>query len=214
MGDIQNPWVAAAAAATGAETSEPTPAEVSAPVAVPTVGAPTGVAAPLSNLVPPDAADRFGQRIAATTGQLWLVSTHGGAGSSTLGAVFDLPAVTRAWPYANGASVDVLLVCRSNLHGLETARMAAREWASAEWAAVNLPGVQVRGLVVVADAPGRTPKPLRQLEEHVSGAVPYVWRVPWHEPLRTSPVSRELAEGPWKQFAQQIHVLRTQGTDE
>lgn len=213
MGEMGNPWIAAAAAASGTDqTAAPEPAEVheTGPVIQP----PSGVAAPLANLIPPEAADRFGRHVAAQPGQLWLVSTHGGAGSSALGAALGLPAVTRAWPYAAGRPVHVLLVCRSNLHGLETARLAAREWASQQWAASNLPGVQVHALVVVADAPGRTPKPLKQLEEHVSGAVPRLWRVAWEERLRTNPSTPGLVLGAWKSLAQQVQLLRKQVTDE
>lgn len=213
MPDTGNPWITAATAAAGTDRL-PAAAPADPDVALPTIASRTGISAPLANLIPPEAADRFGRHVAAQPNQLWLVSTHGGAGSSALGAALGIPAVTRAWPYASGSPVHVLLVCRSNLQGFESARLAAREWASREWATTNLPGVQLHGLVVVADAPGRTPKPLRQLEEHVSGAVPRLWRVEWEERLRTNPPTPELAIGPWRSFAQQVQLLRNQLTHE
>lgn len=210
MADTGNPWLAAAVV-----SAEPAALEaVDSGDELPVMGSPTGVASSLVDLIPPEAADRFGHYVAAQPGQLWLVSVHGGAGSSALGSALGLPAVTRAWPYAGGDAVHVLLVCRSNLHGFEMARLAAREWASQDWATRNLPGVQVHGLVVVADAPGRIPRPLKQLEEHVSGAVPRVWRVAWEERLRTNPSTPELVLGPWKSLAQQVQLLRRQVTDE
>jgi len=173
------------------------------------VPAPTGVASPVPDLVPPEAADRFGRYVAAEPGQLWLVSAHGGAGSSALGQALGLPAVTRAWPFAPGEPVHVILVCRSNVAGFEAARLAAREWASG-----SLPGVQLHGLAVVADAPGRLPKPLKQLEEHISGAVPRTWRIGWEERLRVAPPTPELAQGPWKSLALQVQLLRRQINNE
>ncbi|WP_454111251.1 DUF6668 family protein [Leifsonia shinshuensis] len=180
---------------------------------MPSTGGPvleeTGTTAPILDLAPPNPIDRFGRIIEAEAGQLWLVSTHGGAGASTLGTALNLPAVTRAWPHANGHAIHVVLVCRSNLHGFESGRLAAREWASN-----SLPAVRVHGLIVVADAPGRLPKSLRQLEQHISGAVPRVWHIDWEEQLRTNPATPELAAGPWKSLAQQVQLLRKQVTEE
>jgi hypothetical protein len=40
------------------------------------------------------------------------------------------------------------------------------------------------GLVLVADAPGRLPKPLGELKHLVSGGYSKVWEVPWVEAWR------------------------------
>jgi hypothetical protein len=168
----------------------------------------TGITRPIRDLTPPAEEERLDSFIADDADSLWLVSAHGGAGSSTLGAVYGLPAVTRRWPLAPKGS-HVVLVCRANLVGLETARTVAREWASN-----NLPNVQVHGLIIVADAPGRTPKPLQQLASHVSGAVPRVWHIEWVEQLRTSPATPELAAGPFKSLTPQIQLLREQITNQ
>lgn len=64
-------------------------------------------------------------------------------------------------------------------------------------------GVVLAGLVVVAAAPGRTPKRIDALLDLVCGAYPRVWEVPWveewllaghAEPLPMPPVVRQLDE--------------------
>jgi hypothetical protein len=164
----------------------------------------TGLTRPIPGLTPPAEKERLDSFIADDADSLWLVGAHGGAGSSTLGAAYGLPALTRRWPISREGT-HVVLVCRANLSGLETARSAAREWASND-----LPNVQVHGLIIVADAPGRAPKPLQQLATHVAGTVPRVWHVDWIEQLRTSPATPELATGPLKSLTPQIQLLREQ----
>ena len=73
----------------------------------------------------------------------------------------------------------VVLVARSNIPGLRAARLAATEWASR-----SLPGIQVAGLVVMADAPGRLPKEIRDFSRVVGGGVPHVWHFPWVDAWR------------------------------
>jgi hypothetical protein len=73
----------------------------------------------------------------------------------------------------------VLLVARTSAAGLTAAQSALREWGSG-----SLPDVTVIGLVLVADAPGRLPRPLDYFATVVAGAAPLVARVPWIEQLR------------------------------
>ncbi|WUU98618.1 hypothetical protein OG417_51025 [Actinoallomurus sp. NBC_01490] len=73
----------------------------------------------------------------------------------------------------------MLLVARSHASGLCAAQAAARQWAAGV-----LPNVRLLGLVVVADAPGKRPKPLKDLVHLISGGVPQVWELPWVEALR------------------------------
>ena len=48
----------------------------------------------------------------------------------------------------------------------------------------------LHGLVLIADAPGKLPKPLKDFAQVVSGAVPRVWHLPWVEAWRLGePVS-------------------------
>ena len=77
-----------------------------------------------------------------------------------------------------GAAANVVLVARTHASGLKAAQEALRDWAAGD-----LP-VKLLGLVLIADAPGRLPKPLRDLAQLVAGGAPTVWRIPWHEPWR------------------------------
>ena len=65
------------------------------------------------------------------------------------------------------------------MHGLRAAQSAATQWAAG-----LAPFVQLIGLVVVADAPGKMPRPIRELTHLVSGGVPRTWHVPWNEAWR------------------------------
>ena len=119
---------------------------------------------------------------------VWVMGAHGGAGESTVAALLKGAVATdHAWPVReeHGGQDDqaedvVLLVCRSNSAGLRAAQLAAIEYGSG-----SLPGALV-GLVVMADAPGRLPKPLADQLRLVAGAVPHLWQLPWVEAWRTN----------------------------
>lgn len=115
-----------------------------------------------------------------STPALWLLGTHGGAGESVLaGLVSSWEEANHAWPYpVDGSTAPVLLVARTHLHGLLSARAAATQWAAGNTHA------DVLGLALIADAPGRLPRPLRELAQVVSGGVPRTWTVPWTESWR------------------------------
>jgi hypothetical protein len=107
------------------------------------------------------------------------LGVHGGAGVSTLKrAVPGGRDASRAWPAAP-ESQPVVLVARSSANGLRAAQNAAQQWASG-----MVSGVELLGLVVVADAPGKLPKSLRDRVRLVSGGVPRLWEIPWTEPWR------------------------------
>lgn len=109
----------------------------------------------------------------------WWLGVHGGAGVTTLErAVAGGRDAGLAWPVSI-ESPAVVLVARSSANGIQAAQNAARQWASG-----MVPGVDLLGLVVVADAPGRRPRVLRNLVRLVSGAVPRLWEIPWVEPWR------------------------------
>lgn len=112
---------------------------------------------------------------------LWLCSCHGGAGTSTLAALIPGSGnAGRYWPTpTSGGRSQVLLVARSHASGLCAAQAAARQWASGV-----LPSVRLLGLVAIADAPGKRPKPLNDLLRLISGGVPRLWELPWVEALR------------------------------
>src|SRR5699024_2860159 len=67
---------------------------------------------------------------------------------------------------------------RMHAHGLLATQTAATKWASG---AVD---VDLLGLVLVADAPGRLSRPLRDLARLVSGGLPRVWNLPWIDAWR------------------------------
>jgi len=168
----QNPWITRIQQA-------PEAAEV---VAVPTVAA-TGPLTPQAGVTAPDLVDQLPMRHHGAPARLWMVGVHGGAGESTLASLIPgSQAAGHAWPHLQANSyVDtrVVLVARSNAAGLEAARKAATHWASGALADITL-----LGLVIIADAPGRLPKPLRHLADHVAGAPPRTWRMPWVEAWR------------------------------
>ncbi|GGT60744.1 hypothetical protein GCM10010177_16390 [Actinomadura citrea] len=112
---------------------------------------------------------------------LWLSSCHGGAGASTLAALIaNSVSAGRYWPTpAPPGQSQVLLVARSHAAGL-----CAAQAAVAQWAAGVLPSVHLLGLAVVADAPGKRPKPLADLLRLIGGGVPHLWDLPWVEAFR------------------------------
>jgi hypothetical protein len=126
-------------------------------------------------------ADRLPKRGVDRPAPLWWVGVHGGAGETTLEhLIAGSRAAAHAWPIGyDGATTNVVLVARSNASGLAAAQRAAIEWASGV-----IPSVNLIGLVIVADAPGKPPKPLRELAHLVSGGVPQTWHVPWVEGWR------------------------------
>ena len=102
-----------------------------------------------------------------------------------------------------GPPAPVVLVARSNVRGLTAARRAA-----AGWAAGGVAGVEVLGLAVVADAPGKLPRPLEDLTAPVAGGVPRVWRLPWVEGWRTGEEVRlDAAPKEFRRLVQDVRAL-------
>jgi hypothetical protein len=135
----------------------------------------TGATRPQLSVPQPDQADRLPRRnVSGREPDFWWLGVHGGAGETSLAR---LNKATRAaehhWPLTAGEAT-VVLVARSNIPGLRAARLAATEWASR-----SLPGIRVAGLVVMADAPGRLPKEIRDFSQVVGGGVPHIWHFPW-----------------------------------
>jgi hypothetical protein len=126
----------------------------------------------------------------------WWLGVHGGAGVSTL-AEF-LPGgcdAHRLWPPSPvepSLPAAVILVCRTHLAGLACARDAIQQWK-----AYDIPeGLLLAGLVAVADAPGRLPRPQSEALRLVAGITPRLWTVPWLEDLRSSTDLRGLPLAP------------------
>jgi hypothetical protein len=131
---------------------------------------------------------------------------HGGAGETTLAQLLEGSWETgHAWPHTGNEPTElprVILVARTNARGLRAAQLAAIEWASGSVA------VEVGGLVLIADAPGRLPKPLRDFAQVVTGGVPRVWRLPWVEAWRLGePVCAETAPRTVTAFVDELRAL-------
>lgn len=172
----QNPWLTT--------TEEPVAVEAPASSPSPKRGGP---AHPQRGVDELDAVDRLPRRTPRASATVWWLGAHGGAGETTLAEL--LPgsrAADHCWP-AEADPVTarpVVLLCRGHARGLHAAQTALTDWASGA-----VPGVHLLGLVIVADAPQRAPKPLRDLARVVSGGAPTVWHLPWIEALRYVPAA-------------------------
>lgn len=183
MGDDTNPWVTGGVASGDGQEIFP--------AVQPTARRETlrGPSAPQPTAVQiPESADRLPTRQVFTGVSMWWLGAHGGSGETALSALAQgTQPAEHAWPLPNerGASNRVTVVARTNYAGLMAAQRAAREWAAGTTAGL----VDLAGLVLIADAPGRRPKELRQLEQHIAGGYPRLWTLPWVEAWRMGPPS-------------------------
>lgn len=191
-----NPWITSPTADTA---EEETPDTYMPPTAV--------INSPLKGMVEPDAADRLARRTMTGSAALWIAGAHGGAGESRIAHLLGARATDHCWPVLqDGSKPRVLLVCRADIRGLTAARNALTQWASGATPKVNL-----LGLTILADAPGKTPKPLRDFAAIVGGGAPRLWTLPWVEAWRigdtTTTASRE-----FQRFITDIATLATETT--
>jgi uncharacterized protein DUF6668 len=159
------------------------------------------ITGPLLGIVEPDAADRLGHRTVTGTATLWVTGVHGGAGESRLASILEGARPTdHAWPVHEDLTTKpaVLLVCRSDLRGLKAAQSALIQWASGA-----APAVELLGLAVLADAPGKLPKALREFGGLVGGGAPRLWMLPWFEAWRTG----DLTDTPGREYQRFIADL-------
>jgi hypothetical protein len=114
-------------------------------------------------------------------GKVAVVGAHGGAGESLLERVEPslFAAADHCWPIA-GTDFDVpaVVVARGDYLGLEAARAAGKQWAAGE-----LPGIDLLGLIVMADQPKQA-KQLRDLATVVGGLFPRLWVVGYSVDVR------------------------------
>jgi hypothetical protein len=176
-----NPWITSPA-----ESADEEAPEVHAPPAA-------VISTPLRGMVEPDTADRLANRVVSGSAMLWIVGSHGGAGESrTADLIGGARPTGHCWPVMqDGSKPRVLLVCRNDMRGLTSAQSALTQWASGA-----TPKVELIGLAVLADAPGKTPKALRDFAAIVGGGAPRLWILPWVEAWRhgdstTTPPGRE-----------------------
>lgn len=168
-----NPWLT--------RPAESQPVAPRSEATEPVLPATTGPTAPQRGVPAPGASDQLPIQPQPRDAELWWLGVHGGAGETSLAALVpDWPAAEHAWPQIPGAcGVRVVLTARSNMRGLRAAQVAATQWAAG-----LVPHVEVVGLVIVADAPGRLPRPLREFSQIVGGGVPRTWILPWIEAWR------------------------------
>ncbi|MFD7502287.1 DUF6668 family protein [Streptomyces sp. NPDC059850] len=107
--------------------------------------------------------------------QVAWITTHGGAGASTLARILGGADIGRRWPDpARGEPGQVLLVARTHHAGMRAVSHALNALRKGE----HPDGVRSLAVVLVADAPGRLPRPLgRQVRVMRSAAE--VHRIPW-----------------------------------
>lgn len=198
MSADRNPWLSQPAA-------PPAPAAGAATIQLP---APTGPTAPHAGVPAPDRVDQLPVREHPHQAELWCVGAHGGAGESTLaGLVPGWAAAEHAWPrVGTWKHSPVVLMARSDLRGLRAAQAAATQWAAG-----LAPGVELLGLIVSADAPGRLPQPLRELLKVVGGGVPRVWELPWVESWRTDPARPSSVPRGVRRVVDELTVLLDHG---
>ncbi len=170
MSEPLNPWLS--------RPTTPPPTQAAPVASVPDAFGPV---APQRGIPAPDRVDQLPIHERGSTAALWWVGAHGGSGESTLAALMPgSQAAGHAWPRTPSAMpARTVLVARADARGLRAAQDAMRQWAAG-----LVPSVEVLGLVVMADAPGRVPRSLRDLLQVVSGGVPRTWTVPWVEAWR------------------------------
>ncbi|MBD8535649.1 DUF6668 family protein [Plantibacter sp. CFBP 13570] len=161
-----------------APAAEPEPAQIRPET-------PARAVAPHSGVIAPATHDRLPRATVDGQAACWLIGCHGGAGTTTLAQLLQLPELSRAWPTrADGRMLRTVLVARTNDAGLRAVQTAATQWAAG-----LLPDVDVLGVVFVTDAPGRLPKPLRKRVRLVGSVLPQSWQLPWVPAWRESPAT-------------------------
>jgi hypothetical protein len=116
---------------------------------------------------------------------LYWFGAHGGSGATTLATVTGMGTdmVALLPEERSGLALPVVVVARAHAHGLTQAQALAARGAEGGLEVAQRPSRLV-GLALVADAPGKLPKPLAELRHLVAGAYPQLWDVPWVEAWR------------------------------
>lgn len=194
-----NPWLP--------QESEPAVAEAPTRARVLT----TGPVRPQFGVPAPDLVDQLPIRVVDWVASLWVVGAHGGAGESTIAELDgDWIAAAHAWPGAAPSDASpsrVIVVARTSARGLLAAKAVAKQWATG-----LVRGVEVLGLVLIADAPGHLPKALRDLKKIVGGGYPRTWQVPWIESWRRGEqVSTDIAVREVRRLVDDLRTLLPPG---
>ncbi|MFI6929870.1 DUF6668 family protein [Streptomyces sp. NPDC050287] len=111
--------------------------------------------------------------LSATPRRHSFVGVHGGAGTTTLATVYGGHDCGRSWP-GPAEPRSILLVARTHASGLDAVLHALDLFRHGG----APPGLDLDGVALVADAPGRLPRPLAQRIKMIESAID-VYRVPW-----------------------------------
>ena len=171
-----NPWLS------HLEPAAPRPAVARPALSEP---APTVPLTPQPGVAAPGADQQLPRRL-LTRGELstlvWWVGAHGGAGETSLERLLTgSRAADHAWPISpdRARPARTILIARTSYTGLTAAQRALRDWGSGSVS------VELLGLVLIADAPGKLPKELRALVDLIDGAAPgATWLLPWQPDWR------------------------------
>ena len=178
----------------------PRPAQAEPAPTVPLTPQP-GVAAPAADQQLPR---RLGLRAGELSTLVWWVGAHGGAGETSLERLLSgSRAAGHAWPISPDPTrpAPTILIARTSYTGLTAAQRALRDWGSGSVA------VELLGLVLIADAPGKLPKELRALVDLIDGAAPgATWMLPWQPDWRFGQPSLDRASRPLREL---LHLLNS-----
>ncbi len=117
----------------------------------------------------------------------WVVGASGGSGGTllahllTAGTAEQYVAADHAWPAADDWA-PVVLCARTTMASLTDAQHALAQWGTG-----RLHAVRLVGMVLLADAPGKEPRPIQQFAQVLAGGVPRLWRLPWIPEWRLGP---------------------------
>jgi hypothetical protein len=116
---------------------------------------------------------------------VFVVGTHGGAGTSTVARLLNALDSGCTWPEPPyGVRVNVVLTARTSAAGL----MAASRTLAGYCARGYPEFAYLTGFVLVADAPSRLPKELNR-RITILGSATMVYRLPWVREWRLNEVS-------------------------
>lgn len=173
--------------------------------------APTGAIGLQPSVTPPEAAEQLKQFTTTTPSRVWVIGTHGGSAESTVAQLLGGLETCHRWPDTTAATTPattpgttqppaVLLTARTHATGLRAAQLAMRAWAGGQ-----TPHIRLIGLVLVADAPGKLPRPLSDLAEVISGGVPHLWHIGWVDQYRQAVDPTD----PPRHVAKVLHEINT-----
>lgn len=147
----------------------------------------------------------LGWRNVARPGVLFIVGAHGGAGEKTLASLdTGWLAAGHSWPQMiNHNPANCVLTARTSATGLSAAQDTLAQWASSGAGTSRL-----LGLVLIPDAPGRLPRPLRDLAQVVAGGAPRCWTIPWVEAWRYGPPTPETRPQAVRRLVDEIRTLK------